>query len=200
MGAWVYFITNLCLLQQFSKISGGFLIVKQPFPWKRFFRIAFPLLLTVLWLCFIFGNSLQNGVESGNQSHRAQELLNEIFENAGMENPISEKLLRKLAHFGEFAILSLCYIWDLVAFGLLSLSLSLPSSALAIFSAIPVCFCIAGIDEFLQRFSAGRAPQFTDMLIDTSGAIFAALCFFSLFCIIRHQRKKRILSEERPLL
>lgn len=161
------------------------------FPWKRLFKIAIPLLLTVLWLCFIFGNSLQNGVESDNQSHRVQEMLNQTFESIGLENPISEGLLRKMAHFGEFAVLALLYIGDLLAFGLVSFSQSLRASALAVFSAVPVCFLMASIDEFIQRFSAGRAPQFTDMLIDTAGALFAALCFFTVFSVIRHHKQKK---------
>lgn len=161
------------------------------FPWKRFFRCFIPLLFTVLWVCFIFGNSLQNGVESGNQSHRVQEMLDQTFESIGLKNPMSEGVLRKMAHFGEFAILSLFYIWDLLAFGVLSYSQSLRASALALFSAVPVCFLIAGVDEFIQRFSAGRAPQFTDMLIDTSGALFAALCFFTVFSVIRHHKQKK---------
>ena len=161
------------------------------FPWKRLFRYAVPILFTVLWIAFIFSNSLQNGVESGNQSHMAQEWLDQVFHNAGLKNPISEGLLRKLAHFGEFAILALFYIGDVLAFGYISLVQPLGRTSLFLFSSVPVCFLVACVDEFLQRFSVGRASQFTDVLIDTSGALTATLCFFAVFCLVRYRKSKK---------
>ena len=119
-------------------------------------------------------------------SHENGAFVKRTFESIGLENPISEGVLRKMAHFGEFAVLALLYIGDLLAFGFVSCSQSLRASALAVFSAVPVCFLMAGIDEFIQRFSAGRAPQFTDMLIDTAGALFAALCFFTVFSVMNN--------------
>ena len=169
-------------------------MTKRTFSWGKLLQYAIPTLLTLLWVCFIFSNSLQNGVESGNQSHRAQEMLDQIFHGVGLENPISEFFLRKLAHFGEFAVLSLLYIGNLAAFGCISLPQPLRFSALAVFSSVPVCFLVASVDEFLQRFSAGRAPQFTDVLIDTSGALTAALCFFAVFCLRRRMKKKNAVA------
>jgi len=166
-------------------------MAKRTLPWRKILQYGIPLFLTALWLGFIFGNSLQNGIESGNQSHRALELLDRIFAFFGWQNPISEGALRKLAHFGEFAILAILYIGDLWAFGLISLSRPLGRSVLWLCSAVPACFLAACLDETLQLFSEGRAAQFSDAMIDTSGALVASLCYFLLFLLLRRRQKKK---------
>ena len=170
-------------------------MTKRKIFWGRIFRAALPLLLTLLWLGFIFGNSLRDGVESGNQSHSAQEIMNAVFHFFGMENPIGEGLLRKLAHFGEFAVLAVLYIGDWLGFGWLSLAHSLKAALPRLCSAVPFCFLCACADEFLQRFSAGRAPQFSDVLIDTSGALVATLLCLGVFFVFRHVKRKREKTE-----
>ena len=160
-------------------------MTKQTIGWSRVARMAISLLLTALWIGFIFSNSMRNGVESGNQSHSVQELLNTAFRLVGLENPIGEGLLRKLAHFGEFGVLALLYIGDWFGLGRLALSSSCSVALSRLFSAVPLCFLTACVDEFIQRFSAGRAPQLSDVLIDTAGALSATLVAMGIFYLLR---------------
>ncbi|MBQ9086106.1 MAG: VanZ family protein [Clostridia bacterium] len=149
------------------------------------------LLLTVGWMLFIFNNSLQDGVESGQQSKRLLQFLQDLLRSLGFRGELSERVLRKLAHFGEFAILGFLVCVDLWCGGLFSLSDPPPRSIRIASLSVPFCFCIAGIDEFLQCFSKGRAPQFSDMLIDTSGALCATLAFLLLFFILRRVKRRK---------
>lgn len=151
----------------------------------RLFLCLFFLILTVLWVGFIFSNSLRNGVESGNQSHTVHEIVNEVSEQLGIEEPISEGDLRTLAHFGEFAVLGLLLCGNLLCFGLTDLKQRIQKDILYFSSLIPICFTVALIDEFIQKFSDGRASQWEDVLIDTLGGLLATLLFATVFVIIK---------------
>ena len=160
-------------------------MTKQTIGWARVARMAIPLLLTVLWIGFIFSNSMRDGAESDEQSHSVQEVIDAIFDSVGLDNPVEEGPLRKLAHFGEFAVLALLYIGDWFGLGRLSLSSSRSVAFFRLFSAVPLCFLTACVDEFIQRFSAGRAPQLSDVLIDTAGALVATLVAMGIFYLLR---------------
>ncbi len=74
----------------------------------------------------------------------------------------AEFYIRKLAHFGEYALLGFCLALPLYAYrirkGWLLLSAQLISSLYAV------------SDEFHQSFIPGRTPQLRDVLIDSAGA------------------------------
>lgn len=153
-------------------------------------RFALPALLTVLWLCFIYGNSLQTGVESGAASGRVHRLVNAIPELLGLGSPISERFIRKAAHFTEFALLGLLVCSDLWAFSAVSLGRRLRFSVSVLLCSVPICAVFASADEFLQSFVDGRGPSVTDVLIDTSGALTATILFIAFFVFIRFMQNK----------
>ena len=155
-------------------------------------RTLILLLLTLGWLIFIFSNSLQSGTESGAQSKRLLRFLQDLFRSMGYQGELSEHVLRKLAHFGEFAILTFLGCLDLWSASLLSLSHAPRRVCLTAAASVLFCFCAACVDEFLQRFTPGRGPRFTDSLIDTAGGLCAYLCFLALFFLIRILRKRKV--------
>ncbi len=161
----------------------------------RLLRVALPLLLTLLWLGFIYGNSLKSGTESSEQSGKVQEIVNEVADSVGIEEPISERFIRKAAHFTEFAVLGILVCIDLWALGAVSLTKRLSFCAPMLLCSVPICFLFASADEILQNFSESRGPSFTDVLIDTSGAAAATLIFIALFVFSyltykKHTQKK----------
>ena len=62
-------------------------------------------ILTFLWICFIWGNSLKPGSESGEMSGSVLEFINSILKNISPSLMLSHLFVRKLAHFLEFAAL-----------------------------------------------------------------------------------------------
>ena len=147
-------------------------------------RIIVPILLTVLWLGFIFGNSMKTGEESGVQSGKVHEIVNNVAQSVGVQEPIPEKVVRKTAHFTEFAVLGILVCLDLYAIGLVSHKKKLYISNLWALVAIPICAVFASCDELLQNFSEGRGPSIIDVLIDTSGAATATAAFILTFTVI----------------
>ena len=125
----------------------------------------------------IFVFSAQKSEESTKLSNGAGRYVvttvNEVMDKGWDEEKVEEYALaidhpvRKLAHATEYAILAL--LW----FGALG---SKPQ-------AVVIAFLYACTDEFHQLFVPGRAGLFTDVLIDTSGAL-AAMIIAWLICFI----------------
>lgn len=113
--------------------------------------------LIVLILCFIWGNSLLPGEISGKISDWVKELLAALFPGEVPGVTTGGGLLRKIAHFTEFAALGLCLTWR---FGMLE---KRKSNALA-FGALAAC-----VDETIQLFVPDRGPAIRDVMIDTCG-------------------------------
>ncbi len=155
------------------------------------------LLATLLWIGFIFGNSGDNGIESGNKSSHVQETVNQVIQNMGIHHQVSEHAIRKTAHFSEFALLALLLSADIfLLFGLL------PAKALtlqigAFLPAVPLSFFIAMMDELSQKLSSGRSCQFTDVLIDTAGAICSVVLITAVYQLVRKILRRRVQNIKR---
>ena len=118
-------------------------------------------LCTALLICnliFIWGNSLLPGEVSGAFSDWVKGILQAIFAQ-GPEDPNSGGLLRKLAHFMEFAALGMLLCWHFQMLGK---------------GWTPAFFFGAGaacIDETIQMFVPDRGPAIRDVCIDSAGVL-----------------------------
>ena len=159
----------------------------------RQFIIASVILLTVFCLIFIFGNSLKDGTESGEQSMEVKRMLVAIADFFGIEGNINIAELRNLAHVAEFSLFGLCM-------GLLSLYLARrkhPACFLRyiffVLASVGAGIFVAIIDELIQLTSAGRACEIKDVLLDTVGIIVGnilAILLYFVVIIIRKQIEK----------
>ena len=71
-------------------------------PWLILFRVVFTAAL-IACIMFIFRNSLENGAQSSARSQAVMQLVNSALAKVHL-GPVSEHLIRKLAHFSEFAL------------------------------------------------------------------------------------------------
>ena len=122
-------------------------------------RLRLCAVLLFLNLAFIWGNSLLPGELSGRLSDWVRHVLVTVFSIQLPGSQGGHGLLRKLAHFTEFACLGGLLTW------LLSM---LQKPALW---ALLGGFLAAGMDETIQRFVPGRGPGFRDVMIDTAGVL-----------------------------
>lgn len=156
------------------------------------------LILTIVWMAVIFIFSSQNGALSSSTSGFFTGLVIDIFvpdfdayDSIRQEEILNmtSLIIRKTAHFAEFAILScfsfmtaLTKLWTWRTDGYITVhakqarsdifkSCRLKSGLWAvIFSSL-----YAVTDEFHQGFVDGRASAIIDVLIDCCGALFGAL-------------------------
>lgn len=134
-------------------------------------------LLLSLNLLFIWGNSLLPADASGALSSWLLKLLTGVGTEEGQAEP-GEGLLRKLAHFCEFASLGFLLGWLLAMLRETSWAWVLPAAVLG---------CLAAcIDELLQYLAPGRAPGLWDVGIDTAGV----LAGIGLLCLGKYFKKK----------
>lgn len=126
--------------------------------------------LTLAWMGTIFYLSSQPAVQSSHLSTGVTKRFVIIMEKIipGINNLEFESLescIRKNAHFIAYFVL-----------GVLTLiSLKLGSVKKAALWALVICIAYAMSDEFHQLFVYGRSCQFSDVLIDTAGALLGIL-------------------------
>ncbi|MDO4459046.1 MAG: VanZ family protein [Clostridia bacterium] len=142
-------------------------------------------ILIVLVLAFIWGNSLKSGEESGKDSSRVAQILqpviNLIIPEGIIEKLGTEFIVRKLAHFSEFALLGFLLLLKADSMKMFS--------AKCILQAELTAFICAFLDESIQMFT-GRGPMIRDVWIDSFGA-FSGIIFAALIVIIiaKHREK-----------
>lgn len=93
-------------------------------------------------------------------------------------------ILRKCAHFTEFAALGFC-LYNALPAGRSKKMISLTLPAL-----IGVLYAVS--DEFHQHFSKGRVPSVRDVLIDSSGVVFGIILAIFLLYLVKKSRMKYI--------
>ena len=133
-------------------------------------------ILILLNLALIWGNSMLTGLDSEAVSGGVLALLGRFLPVLLTE--AGHTLLRKAAHFSEFALLGLLYCGrhrlvkgeapvHLMGFGL----------------------AVACIDETIQIFTPGRASSLIDVWIDTAGFALGFVVIFAV-CTIYHNKIK----------
>lgn len=159
--------------------------------------------LSLVAFVFIFRNALANGEASAEQSYS---VTIKVQETVGVINPSSpiatatgedfellHACVRNMAHFLEYLFLGAC---------LFGAYLSYANRENAYFFFVPVCllYLTAATDEYLQTLSGGRAAEFSDLVVDMTGAaigIIVSLVIYALVRLIAHgvAKKKRLKKE-----
>ena len=123
--------------------------------------------LAVMIIAFIWGNSLQPAVESEALSIFWANLVKSIFKfcHVYMSVGVLDHMVRKLAHFTEFAVQGFFMCKSLLMFNVQK------GARLALIIGI----LTAIIDETIQKFVPGRSSQVTDVLLDTLGVTMGIL-------------------------
>ncbi|MBQ9794338.1 MAG: VanZ family protein, partial [Clostridia bacterium] len=137
-------------------------------------------------------NSLTGGEESAKQSGAVVEVVRPSVEQilpAVKVEPTEDnvvRFVRKAAHFLEFALLGfLCCV-----------TAKYFTKKKSVFLTVPFGYCVltALADEGIQLFSQGRAGRFTDVLIDSGGALTGLLFAFGCIALagwIKNRKKEK---------
>ena len=144
-------------------------------------KIRFWAIMIICNILFIWGNSLLPGSVSGAISKFVSYVVYQVI----LGRPAGGSghgLLRKVAHFTEFACLGAFLTRFLVL-------LKKPH-----WLALGGAFLVACCDETIQRFVPDRGPSFKDVLIDTSGAAVGMIILLVGYAYV-NRRKKQAMEE-----
>lgn len=119
-------------------------------------------------ILFIWGNSLVPGTGSSHLSLSVVSTLRSWLSEMGLPSAwVTNLLVRKMAHFSEYALLSI------LLQNAFSRGPKLPMCRFAAICGISVL--VACVDESIQHFVPGRCGTPIDVLIDSCGAAFGIL-------------------------
>lgn len=147
----------------------------------RFKSICFG--LTLLIITFIFVHSSIPSEQSATESQSVLGVLQQFFNLFNLDSELSEYILRKLAHFLEFAALGVMLTfcaYSLERFKTYKFFPHITGAGLL----------IAVIDETIQMFVPGRACQVTDIWLDFSGILTGVIIMLIIFAIYIRNRKQ----------
>jgi VanZ family protein len=141
-------------------------------------RLRLCAVLIAVNLCFIWGNSLLPGEISGAISDAVKDLIRCClsFLNLSAGGGGGGGLIRKVAHFTEFACLGGLFTW-------LFSMLRRPA-----WLALGCGFLAACVDETIQIFVPDRGPSVFDVGIDTAGVAVGV----TLLLLLHHIKRKQI--------
>ena len=141
----------------------------------------------IVMAMIIFGFSKQDGEESSGLSYKAADIILTVCDKAGIidcnENNRESMIeavqfpIRKAAHMTEYAILAFLLYKTFI------------HKQNPLIKSFIFTFLYACSDEFHQLFIAGRAGQFKDVCIDSTGALIMLLI---IYFINKRKDKKRL--------
>ena len=139
------------------------------------------LILTLLSVVAV-GAIFYNSFESTTQSDPLVDSINAFFKSIGLPIVVNDFIVRKAAHFSEYAVLG----------ALLSVTVYLYAQKRwkSFFITLPIGAAVAVCDEVIQLFPVGRSCEVRDMLIDFSGVLIAALIVQLILYLIERHRKR----------
>lgn len=123
--------------------------------------------------------------EAGQSAHQSEIILNIVRAIFG-ENAFSDFIVRKAAHFCEFALLAFLF----------NFALLYTTDKKHIPLGIVLTSLYAASDEFHQLFVPGRSCQASDWLLDTCGGAAGAIFFIVIFLIIKYIKVKTERTEK----
>ena len=124
--------------------------------------------LLILYIIFIFSNSLTPAAQSSENSGWLLHLIHEFFFRLHVSVPwLTEHVLRKCAHFSEYSGLGVL-LW-------ISRKYWLCHPIIKRLTYLFFLFLIPFVDETLQLFTEGRSGQISDVWLDISGIVFGTL-------------------------
>lgn len=148
---------------------------------RRTWGILLNLLAIAALLAFIFGNSLKTVVQSEEQSMNVLAVMSGLFQQFFGYGGLTDHIVRKLAHFCEFAALGF-FVQHL--FWMMRRQVNPHYVLHGMFFGL-LC---AVTDEMLQTLT-DRSPQVSDVLLDFSGVAFGSAGFLLLYLLIRRCRR-----------
>lgn len=143
----------------------------------------------VLYILFIFGNSMQTADTSSGQSSAVLTLMVESLSALGVDNiGITEHIIRKMAHFTEYTLLGMLIYKNV--------RIQFSARNERVLYTCLLGFAVPFMDETIQLFVEGRSGQISDVWLDMSGVVFGVCIMLAVIAFIGRKRGKSQLGKK----
>lgn len=147
------------------------------------------LLALILYVLYIFGNSMQTSDVSSGQSMAVLEIVIESMAAVGVDKiGITEHIIRKMAHFAEYTLLGILICQNV--------RLRWSTRHEMVLYACLSGFAVPFTDETIQLFVDGRSGQISDVWLDMSGVTFGVCIMLAAAEFIIRKRGKLQIGKE----
>lgn len=124
--------------------------------------------VTVLYILFIFSNSIKTSALSKADSGWVLCMVQELLEALRIRDGwLTEFIIRKTAHFSEYTLLGILLYGCIKSFGF-------PAER-RYFTWLTAGFTVPFVDETIQLMIEGRSGQITDVWLDCGGVAFGIM-------------------------
>lgn len=134
-------------------------------------------ILLIAYILFIFSNSLTPADESSAESGFVLRLVHQAIHAVGLTAPwLTEHIIRKCAHFGEYTVLGILLFQSMNHLGV--------GAAARRQLHMLLIFFVPFVDETLQLFTEGRSGQISDVWLDMSGVITGTILYLCICLLV----------------
>ncbi len=134
-------------------------------------------LLLIGWVLFMYLHSMTPAELSTEESSRMLALITGLLDQVGIRNQwLTEHILRKAAHFYEYAVFGLLLAWNLQNHGSRRHRRREPGIG-TVYPAALAVLAVPFLDETIQLFVPGRSAQVSDVWLDLAGGCFGILLY-----------------------
>lgn len=148
---------------------------------KRKFSFITLAVITALYIGFIWWRSTLTAEDSTVESIGVLHFLKGICKSLGLGVELTDHIVRKSAHFCEFALLGCLSAWT----GYLYNHRVLRNLTTVGF----VSLAVAVVDEMIQLAPVGRSAEVADVVLDFSGAVAGVIFFIIIVSIVKLFKK-----------
>ena len=141
---------------------------------------------TLVCMIFIWYRSTLSAIDSTVESTNVLNFFEVFLRGLGLNVELTDFIIRKTAHFCEFALLGCLVMWSAY---LLNYKLNINLLPVGL-----VCLTTAIIDEIIQIYSPGRSCQFGDVILDFCGAVAGIVFFLLVFAVYRNIINRKVNS------
>ncbi len=156
--------------------------------WKENRAGLILLVLTVLFILFIFSRSMVPSEASAQESGSVVGALSSLWSFFGIDEDSADHIVRKLGHFIEYMGLGVFLTLSAYCNGNKKLKGH-------VFTVLFFCLCIPVCDETIQYFSPGRAPEVRDVLLDFCGSVTGFIVVVFIRKIYKMNKKKKKIAK-----
>lgn len=150
-------------------------------PWNKGIR-ALLTILVLLWVGYVFTNSLVPASQSSAISGGVVGQLNSMLHQIGIPMEVTDHIVRKSAHFIEFTLLGILLFLTIRSYS--------PHPGRHLFVGLFLGLLIPVADEFIQLFVEGRGSQVSDVVLDFGGILTGTILFFLFFFLSTHKKRR----------